>query len=273
MGEGWSASHILPYSNGTAMTERLHRPTRSIPRMTRAVVACALAGIVGCGARPAPTPDGTVAMADTLARMYAQALVDPRRNAFLNGERATALRAVVARESGPAALQMRFLLGQELLLAGQTREAIAELEGVLRSADLTLDAKSPQNKPFFDLLAIAYLRLGEQENCNLNPSANMCILPFDGPARHAREEGAREAIKQYERLLRAFPTDRGSEWLLNIAYTAERSTTRWRWNTWDCRPPSAVSEERHPSSRRDSIATPATAHLPMSRNRRASPTR
>jgi hypothetical protein len=186
----------------------------------RILVALTLAGTIGCAERRAATRDGTALMADTLARIYARAVADPARNPFLNRERVAALRAVVAQQAGLGALQPRFLLAQELVLAGETREAIAGLEDLLQSTALKLNATSPQNKPFFDLLAIAYLRLGEQENCALNPSANICILPLDGDARHVREEGARKAIGLYERMLRSFPDDRGSRWLLNVSYMA-----------------------------------------------------
>ena len=45
----------------------------------------------------------------------------------------------------------------------------------------------------------------------------MCVL---GKLRHTQVEGARQAIALYEEILRSFPDDRGSQWLLNIAYMA-----------------------------------------------------
>src|SRR5207248_1065974 len=74
-----------------------------------------------------------------------------------------------------------------------------------------------RSKPFFDLLAVAYLRLGEQENCNLMPNSSVCIL---GELHHTQQEGARKAIEAYQEILRSFPDDRGSQWLLNVAYMA-----------------------------------------------------
>src|SRR5207247_2452522 len=94
--------------------------------------------------------------------------------------------------------QDRFNLAQERLLAGQTREAIADLESVQLAMRLTVDPRLPQNKPFFDLLAIAYLRLGEQENCNLNPNTSVCIL---GELHHTQQDGARRAAALYEEIL------------------------------------------------------------------------
>lgn len=200
------------------LTPMSDRTTVSIRLLISLVTTSAL----GCADAPEAKRSGTAIMADTLAKIYARAIGDPRRNGFLNRERAEALRFVVTQQgvNGQPADQARFLLAQERLLAGDTRQGIAGLESLMVSSHLVLDAHAPQNKPFFDLLAIGYLRLGEQENCSLNPAANVCILPLAGGARHMKEEGARSAIELYERLLRAFPDDRGSQWLLNVAYMA-----------------------------------------------------
>jgi hypothetical protein len=188
--------------------------------LDRVILAVAAAGALGCDSSSAAQRSGSARMVDTLAQIYAQAVADPRTNAFLNRERAAALRVALAQQVGLGELNSRFLLAQEQLLAGDTRGGIDGLDSLRQLASFKVDSKAPRNKPFFDLLAIAYLRLGEQENCALNMSASICILPLDGAARHVREEGARRAIALYEQILRAFPDDRGSRWLLNISYMA-----------------------------------------------------
>ena len=117
-------------------------------------------------------------MRDTLARLYAQAVADPQRNAFLNRQRADALEAMVTMQAagGADAMQGRFMVAQERLLAGQTREAITALETLRRAANIALDARFPQNRPFYDLLAIGYFRLGEQENCSMDPAARLTVI-------------------------------------------------------------------------------------------------
>jgi len=182
-----------------------------------APISFVVAGVVACSGR---APDGTARMADTLATLYAEAVANPMSNQFLNRQRADTIFARLAGMSGAEALNARYLLGLERLQAGQTREAIAEFQSLMQAAGIHPDSMTPQNKQLFDMLAIAYLRLGEQENCVDNPSASVCILPFDPAARHAREEGAREAIARYQSLLRHFPDDLGSRWLLNIAFMA-----------------------------------------------------
>ena len=186
-------------------------------RHLAAPILFAVAGVAACAG---PATDGTARMVDTLATLYAQAVANPMSNQFLNRQRADTIFARLAGMSGPEALNARYLLGLERLQAGQTREAIAEFQSLMQAAGIHPDSITPQNKQLFDMLAIAYLRLGEQENCVENPSASVCILPFDPAARHAREEGAREAIARYQTLLKRFPDDFGSRWLLNIAFMA-----------------------------------------------------
>ena len=186
-------------------------------RALLALFALLVGGSLGCGARATRSANGTKQMADTLAYLYAQAMAQPERYEFFNRERAEALQTSLFKQGGRASPEARYGVARQLLLAGRTREAIAELEDLRHTFGMVLDARVPQNKPFFDLLGIAYLRLGEQQNCNLNPNTSVCIL---GALRHTQEEGARTAIEIYERILETFPDDRGSQWLLNVAYMA-----------------------------------------------------
>jgi hypothetical protein len=185
----------------------------------RAFFAFMLAGILGCAASGERRQDGTAVMADTLASIYRVAAADPRNFGFLNRERALKLELEVA-QVGPAAVEPRHDLAYERVAAGQTREAIRDLETLVAAAGMSVEAVAPRDKKVFDLLGIAYLRLGEQENCLVNPSASVCILPLSDEARHKKQEGARKAIALYERMLRRFPEDRGTQWLLNVSYMA-----------------------------------------------------
>lgn len=189
----------------------------------RTLVVLGLTAGLGCKVKEPTTAmprGGTARMVKTLAKLNAQALADPMRNPFLNRRRADLLQAKVAHQTGAIAIENLYLLAEERVRAGQPREAIAEIERLLEMARVPRDRITPENKFVFDLLAIAYLRVGEQENCRDHPAAEVCILPFVGPAIHAREEGARHAAALYEVLLQRFPDDRGSQWLLNIAYMA-----------------------------------------------------
>ena len=77
-------------------------------------------------------------------------------------------------------------------------------------------------------LAVAYLRLGETENCCLRHNAQSCILPIRGGGLHSRKQGSRSAIRYFQEVLREtevvtdptmiFQIREPSRWLMNIAY-------------------------------------------------------
>ncbi|MEK7401547.1 MAG: CRTAC1 family protein [Gemmatimonadota bacterium] len=197
-----------------------HGSSDAPSRVLRGLLILSAVGVMACGPAPERARDGTARMADTLASINARERATPERNLFLNRERADKIQAELLRRGGRYDPEGFYLLAQERLLAGQTREAIGEIERLARETGLSIETASPQSKQLFDLLAIAYLRLGEQENCLNNPAANVCILPLEGDARHSKEEGARSAVALYERLLKQYPNDDGSRWLLNIAHMA-----------------------------------------------------
>jgi len=103
--------------------------------------------------------------------------------------------------------------------AGDTEAAIETLESLLR--ELT-----ERNKPYeADLrrqtrryLALAYLRLGEQENCIHYHAHASCILPIAASAVHQRRRGSEGAVDHYRQLLLEDPGDFESRYLLNLAY-------------------------------------------------------
>ena len=164
---------------------------------------------------------GTAAMVDSLAALYARAIATPAQNPFLNRARADTIAAQLMRSGGMRTdMEGRYLLAQERVLAGQSREAIQLLEQLAGELGITVYTVNAQSKPLLDLLAIANLRLGEQENCLEGTAANACILPLDGSARHRKPEGAKKAIALYSALTRTFPDDVGSRWLLNMSWMA-----------------------------------------------------
>jgi hypothetical protein len=83
-----------------------------------------------------------------------------------------------------------------------------------------LDPASPAITRF--RLGVTYLRMGETENCLLNPAATSCILPIRGEAVHTRQNGSRQAIAAFTDVLKMraqIPAlDLAARWLLNIAY-------------------------------------------------------
>jgi hypothetical protein len=84
----------------------------------------------------------------------------------------------------------------------------------------TLDPASPAITTF--RLGVTSMRMGETENCLLNPAATSCILPIRGEAVHTRQSGSRQAIAAFTDVLKIrtqIPAlDLATRWLLNIAY-------------------------------------------------------
>ena len=80
-----------------------------------------------------------------------------------------------------------------------------------------------------DLLAIAYMRKGELENCATNHNAQSCIIPIQGGGLHKLTTGSEKAIEVYTMLLNKFPDDMQSRYLLNVAYM---TLGKYRWKFW-----------------------------------------
>ena len=66
--------------------------------------------------------------------------------------------------------------------------------------------------------ALAYLRLGEQENCLATHNGDSCVFPLSPDAYHLLPRGSRGAINLFNEQLAAHPDDLGARWLLNIAH-------------------------------------------------------
>src|SRR5258708_12143194 len=71
-------------------------------------------------------------------------------------------------------------------------------------------------------VALAYFRLGEQQNCTWNHNSDACIFPIKDDGVHKERLGAAEAAKRYTELLSDPATDPENalayRWLLNLSY-------------------------------------------------------
>jgi hypothetical protein len=65
---------------------------------------------------------------------------------------------------------------------------------------------------------LAFLRLGEQENCLVNHNSDSCVFPLQAKAYHLLPRGSRGAIALFGEHLAEFPNDLATRWLLNLAY-------------------------------------------------------
>ncbi len=181
-----------------------------------ASILLACMSFVGCGGASTAPDASTAAMADTLAQIAEEARTHPLDYFHLNHVRAESTRAAMEKSVAEASPQQRMTYANELLYAGETRLALQVLTALHR--ELGNPPVEPRTKPFYDLLALVYLRLGEQTNCRENPSAQACILPITGAGVHQDPTGSRNAVALYERIRDVYWSDWSALWLLNVGY-------------------------------------------------------
>jgi hypothetical protein len=144
---------------------------------------------------------------------------DPEDFYLMNNARMELFKKKLATEKDPyKRLEYYYHYSNEALNAGNNDEAIAVLQQVLAAMKLTPENIAADNRLFFSLLAIAYMRKGELENCAANHTAQSCIIPIQGGGIHQLTSGSGQAIELYKSILKKFPDDLQSRYLLNIAY-------------------------------------------------------
>jgi len=119
----------------------------------------------------------------------------------------------------PDEMAVRMELGNEQMRAGRIDRAIETLETLLKRIAPCLD-RVPRliQAQIHQELALAYLRLDEQENCIAPRNPVACNFPLQGAVPHRQTRGAEGAIREYTRTLELNPESRIARWLLNIAY-------------------------------------------------------
>jgi hypothetical protein len=166
----------------------------------------------GCASEPYQDP-GTKRMAQRLA-----ALVDnsnPEDNIYLSEGRVAWLRSLPEPEGPVQKLSRQIELAKELLQAGESEEA-ADLFQTVRSQ---AGSYRLHTRPSLEeMIALSYLRLGEQQNCIDGHNLASCLLPIAAEGVHKEQRGSRSAIHYYREVLQNKPYDLISRWLFNIAY-------------------------------------------------------
>lgn len=105
----------------------------------------------------------------------------------------------------------------ELLKAGQNETCIEETEAFLQAA-FPEQGIQPASKRYVELLAMAYLRKGEIDNCIQHHSGESCIVPIGPGGIHQDTYGSEKAIELFTQLLAYDSTDLQKRWFLNLAY-------------------------------------------------------
>lgn len=144
-------------------------------------------------------------------------------NVYTGDREARRLRAVLEtaaqnKLTPVAILKLHRELAEAELDLGRERESIAQFQLAVSLSQNLYGTVPPQ---LLFRMGIAYLRLGETQNCCLRETANSCILPIQGDAVHSNTEGSTKARDTILRVLRGTPDDSEvhyqSLWLLNIA--------------------------------------------------------
>ena len=176
--------------------------------------ACLLAvtcwAMVGC--QPGVAPSNR-AMADRLQQLAEEA--DPLKNSYLSRGRVTAMRSQPVPEQPIQQISHQIRLAKESLQAGLSQEAADRLSELVQLAPRYGIRTNPSLR---NMLALAYLRLGEQQNCIEGHNIESCLLPISRAGVYQRPEGSRRAAAIYEAMVESDPTDLESRWLLNIAH-------------------------------------------------------
>ncbi len=143
---------------------------------------------------------------------------NPKDYLTRNKEKLVQLRQDLDSANEEDALYQSYVFAQELLHAGETQASIQFLDALIRKIQKSPSEYNKEAKRFYDLLALAYLRYGEVQNCINNHNEYSCILPLQKEGWHLDKTGSQAAIQVLQLILDNHPEDVQSKWLLNIAY-------------------------------------------------------
>ncbi len=188
---------------------------------TRLVLFILLLGSIQCHAQVTPAPyqaPSTRKMSDLLQQIFRDQdlKTDPNKDA----QRAREVeRQLATNPSLRDEIKLRLTLASFELRAGDSQVAIDQLLKVRSLAETHGVILAPAyKKQIRDLLAIAYMRLGEQENCVHYHGQESCLFPVRGSGVHQLTRGMEGAVRELTDALQENPADLKSRWLLNIAY-------------------------------------------------------
>ena len=216
---------------------------RPIPRpglrdFTGSGCACVLVFAVlaapGCRLPPPPPAGNTVELLDRLARRMGPEVPiagEPHVVSMLSKHR---------NDRSPETFELRLRLAHALVRVRRTAEAVELYDELLAEARARgMDADRLLDTVEFPR-AVAYLRLGEEENCLARHNERSCLYPIRGKALHCRPRGSAGAIEALEAILERRPDHFVAKWLLHIATMTlglEPESVRPEWRLARREPP------------------------------------
>jgi tetratricopeptide (TPR) repeat protein len=201
------------------------------PRKLLLATILLLSGVfIGCRPRAAEVTEQPTAataghrrMVDLLELLHYKSQQD---NPFLGDNGLRELQQALAALPPHAAMrkfELNGVLGESLLRLGESEQAIEHFNAAIELLPQLRPPQSDQLPPGIKeqirfQLAVAWLRLGETENCVHCQTGDSCILPIRSGGVHRDQKGSTEAIDHLLKLLEGNPSHAGAKWLLNIAY-------------------------------------------------------
>jgi hypothetical protein len=168
----------------------------------------------GCRLAPPPVPQDVKSTQEILDRIAAGIGSEVP---FVGEPHVVALLARYRDDRSMEHFDQRLRLAQALLRVGSAPEAVKLYDELLEDGRAAgLDADELIDRVEFPR-AVAYLRLGEQENCIARHNADSCVFPIRGRAVHCQPRGSLGALSAFEAILERRPDDIVVKWLLNIA--------------------------------------------------------
>lgn len=162
------------------------------------------------------TSEETDQMADELIQLVVNG--DPTEYYHWNSKKAAALESELGKGEVSRQMNTGFSYVSQLLKSGESQRAIDTINQLLAKFNKpNKNLITARSKPMFELLALAYLRLGEQQNCLNNHAPQSCIIPLKEPGFHRDKTGSQRAIEIYSELQDKFPNET-YKWLLNVAH-------------------------------------------------------
>ena len=158
---------------------------------------------------------GTQAMAKELDDLVANG--SPHDYYHWNTQRANISKAEMVNATAQQSGQKFFSYASENLNAGNSEQAAADIERVLKQSGASKENYQPRFKAIYDLLALAYLRDGEQKNCINNHTPFSCLVPLMEEGQHSDKSGSEKASELFKLLVKKHPQDLQNRWLLNLA--------------------------------------------------------
>lgn len=139
------------------------------------------------------------------------------RNYYANAEQFERLNRQDPPKDPEKRYQWDYRRAEQALNTGKVDDAISIAQAAVQRMDAE-NYQGEQRMRLLEQLGISYFRMGELQNCLTNHNAESCILPFSDNAVHRMQDGSRQAIGVYTRILEEKPDNYHARYLLNLAY-------------------------------------------------------